>query len=97
MNLSAEEGTEHNNKKLRFNREHHSRKFSVTKGLRDIFMRSIYSSDPKILRILEESLIQSRDSKTEMSQSVIDLLESTDSNNPDSSESDTDSVISMVL
>ena len=60
-------------------------------------MRSTYSSDPKILRHLEESLVKSRSSETPMSQEVFDLLESTDSNNPDSLESDTDSVISMVL
>ena len=39
---------EHNNKFLRFNREHHSRKSSPTKSLQDIFMRSLYSCYPKV-------------------------------------------------
>ena len=59
-------------------------------------MRSTYSSDPKILRILEESLIPSRSSEIPMSQDVINLLESNDSNTMES-ESDSESVISVIL
>ena len=73
--LPSEEGQEHNNKKLRFNREHHSRKSCVTKGLQDIFMHSTYASDPKILSILEESLTKSRSPEMPMSQEVIDMLD----------------------
>ena len=62
---------------MRFNREHHSRKHSVKKGLQDIFLRSTYSSDPKILTILEESLLKAR-SEIPMSQDVKNLLESDD-------------------
>ena len=69
---------EHNNKFLRFNREHHSRKSSVTKGLQDIFNRSMYSCYPRILLILEESLIPRRPEPNELSQDVINLLESSD-------------------
>ena len=50
-------------------------------------MRSTYSSDPKILSILEESLLPLRPEKPP-SQDVINLLESSDSNNEPDSESD---------
>ena len=126
---------EHNNKFLRFNREHHSRKSSPTKSLQDIFMRSLYScfprgcrtfplrafsttrinhrlfkhelfkhelksswlkslelklgveksrvemscNHPKVLLILQESLIPLRPEPHELSQDVINLLESSGS------------------
>ena len=55
-------------------------------------MRSTYSSDPKILSILEESLLPLRP-ELPPSQDVINLLESYDSNNESESDiSDSDSI-----
>ena len=41
-----------------------------------MFMHSTYASDPRILSLLEESLVPSRSSEEPMSQNVIDMLES---------------------
>ena len=56
----SEEGSEHNNIIIRQNREHHSRQFSLKVNLEDCFMRSVHSSDPEILEIIEKELLSKR-------------------------------------
>ena len=48
--LFSEEGTEHNNKKVRHNREHHARQSSLEYNLTDVFKRSSRISSPVILK-----------------------------------------------
>ena len=48
--LFSEEGTEHNNKKVRYNREHHARQSSLEYNLTDVFKRSSRISSPIILK-----------------------------------------------
>ena len=75
-----EEGSEHNNKIVRYNREHHARQFSLQLGLLDAFHRDCNGSDPRILRIIEQS-INKNPPELHLSQSVIALLEETDDSN----------------
>ena len=56
----SEEGSEHNNKYVRQNREHHARQFSAKVNLKDVFRRSTHSSDPKILRLIANELLPKR-------------------------------------
>ena len=74
----TEEGSEHNNRYLRYNREHHSRQNSLQNNLLDTFLRDCHTCSPKILRIIEESNSSQR-SDIVLSQAVIDLL---DTDNP---------------
>ena len=94
----SEEGSEHNNKVLRQNREHHARQCSVEKNLKDIFLRSTHSSDPVILKLIQDELLPKRPSHP-IAQDVLDLCDEppidSDSSS-DSSESDNESIIDNV-
>ena len=72
--MTKEEGSEHNNKIIRFNREHHARQSSLQANLIDVFMRDTHSSDPKILKILEESNAKEKPELI-LSLEVYDMLE----------------------
>jgi hypothetical protein len=79
----SEEGPEHNNRNVRYNREHHARQSSLQIGLYDAFRRDCHSSDPRILRIIEESINRDRDeeeTELHLTQAVINLLATDDSN-----------------
>ena len=84
-------GPEHNNKNVRDNLEHHARQFSLQKGLKDAFYRDTHGSDPRILRLIEESINREK-SEIHLSQAVRNLLESDDSamtaDSDDSNDSD---------
>ena len=56
----SEEGSEHNNKYVRQNREHHARQFSQKVNLNDVFKRSTHSSDPQILRLIANEILPKR-------------------------------------
>jgi hypothetical protein len=85
-----EQGPEHNNKIVRHNREHHSRKNSLQNNLKDTFLRSTHTSDPDILEILQESLPK-KVSKP-ISLEVMKLLLTNDSDDSDSSSDSDDSM-----
>ena len=91
----SEQGSEHKNKIVRYNREHHARQFSLQLGLLDAFLRDCNGSDPRILRIIEESINKNPElTELHLSQSVIALLDevsSVDDSN-DSEMSDDSSV-----
>ena len=90
-----EQGSEHKNKIVRYNREHHARQFSLQLGLYDAFLRDCHGSSPKILRIIEESINRNPElTELHLSQSVIALLETTDDTivSTDSEMSDDSSV-----
>ena len=79
----SEEGPEHNNRNVRYNREHHARQSSLQIGLYDAFRRDCHSCDPRILRIIEESINRDRDeeeTELHLTQAVINLLATDDSN-----------------
>ena len=79
VSLILEQGSEHKNKIVRYNREHHARQFSLQLGLYDAFLRDCHGSSPKILRIIEESINRNPElTELHLSQSVIALLETTD-------------------
>ena len=88
-----EQGSEHKNKIVRYNREHHARQFSLQLGLKDAFLRDCHGSSPKILRIIEESINRNPElTELHLSQSVIALLaETDDSNNSEISDDSSDS------
>ena len=98
IGLIVEQGPENNNKYLRFNKKHHSRKSSLQKNLYDMFMRSTHTSDPEILEIIEQSL--PKKTHTPMSPEVMNLLltnvidsdsdSTSDSDNLDSDDSDSE-------
>ena len=71
---SVEEGSEHNNRNLRYNREHHAKQTSLQENLLDIFLRDTHTSDPKILRFIEDS-IAAKKSDLNLSPEVTNLLE----------------------
>ena len=91
INWPLEEGPEHNNKNVRDNREHHARQKSLQLGLLDAFHRDCYGCDPRILRIIEESINREKP-EIHLSQAVRNLLESDDSamtaDSDDSNDSD---------
>ena len=96
IDLIVEQGPENNNKYLRFNREHHSRKSTLQNNLYDMFMRSTHTSDPDILEIIEQSL--PKKSHTPMSPEVMNLLltnvidsDSDSTSSSDNSDSEMDS------
>ena len=89
IGLILEQGPEHNNKNVRFNREHHATKKSLQANLLDTFRRSTHTSDPDILEILEESL--PKKIPQPISLEVLKLLLSNDSDSDSSSDSDSDS------
>ena len=89
--ICQEEGPEHNNRNIRYNREHHARQTSLQVGLLDAFRRDCHKSDPKILRILEESIDRKDHSDFHLTQNVLDLLEDSDDKSNDSSKSSDDS------
>ena len=84
----VEQGPEHNNKIVRHNKKHHSRKSSLQKNLKDTFLRSTHTSDPVILEILQESLPK-KVSKP-ISLEVMKLLLTIDSDSSSDSSSDSD-------
>ena len=88
-----EQGSEHKNKIVRYNREHHARQFSLQLGLKDAFLRDCHGSSPKILRIIEESINKNPElTELHLSQSVIALLaETEESNNSEMSDDSSDS------
>ena len=88
--LSVEEGPEHKNKNLRNNREHFSRQNSLQNGLLDIFLRSTYASDPKILKIIENSLPtkSSKPISPEVNELLLDDNAILSDSNSDSDESE---------
>ena len=88
--MTKEEGSEHNNKVIRFNREHHARQSSLQKNLIDVFMRDTHSSDPKILKILEESNAKEK-SELILSPEVFNMLEFKSNEFVESDSSDSDS------
>ena len=93
VSLILEQGSEHKNKIVRYNREHHARQFSLQLGLKDAFLRDCHGSSPKILRIIEESINKNPElTELHLSQSVIALLaETDDSNNSEMSDNSSDS------
>ena len=70
----SEEGSEHNNKKIRQNREHHARQMSVKLNLLDVFRRSVHSSDPLILQHIEEEVVNKRNSRP-IPEEVLELFD----------------------
>ena len=54
--LCTEQPSEHCNKIVTGNREHHSRQNSVANSLADVFNRQHYSADPKILSLMTHFL-----------------------------------------
>ena len=86
----VEQGPEHNNKIVRHNKKHHSRKSSLQKNLYDTFMRSTHTSDPDILEILQESL--PKKVSRPISLEVMKLLLNNDSDDSDSSSDSDDSM-----
>ena len=82
----VEQGPEHNNKIVRHNKKHHSRKNGLQNNLYDTFMRSTHTSDPDILEILQQSLPK-KVSKP-ISLEVMKLLLTNDSDSDSSSDSD---------
>ena len=89
IDLIIEQGPEHNNKNVRFNREHHASKKSLQDNLLDTFKRSTHTSDPDILEILEKSLPKQISKPTSLE--VIKLLVATDSDDSDSCSESFDS------
>ena len=75
---------------IRFNREHHARQSSLQANLIDVFMRDTHSSDPKILKILEESNAKEK-SELILSPEVFDMLEFKSNEFVESDSSDSDS------
>ena len=88
---------EHNNRNLRYNREHHAQQFSLQDNLLDIFLRDTHGSSPKILRLIEESneTLKSK-SNVIISPEVIELLEA-DLTDVVMSDDSADSVASRVF
>ena len=87
----SEEGPEHNNRNVRYNREHHARQSSLQIGLYDAFRRDCHSSDPRILRIIEESINRNREedeTELHLTQAVINLLATDSVRSDDSDDSD---------
>ena len=75
---------------IRFNREHHARQSSLQANLIDVFMRDTHSSDPKILKILEESNAKEK-SELILSPEVFNMLEFKSNEFVESDSSDSDS------
>ena len=71
--LCAEQGSEHANKVVCNDREHHSRQSNVGKNLADVFNRRHYSADPKISAILCKKLMKNHNKKN-LSKEVLELL-----------------------
>ena len=70
----SEEGSEHNNKIVRYNREHHARQISIKDNLKDCFVRSSNASDPVILHMIEEQILRKRSSERPISAEAYELL-----------------------
>ena len=88
IDLIVEQGPEHNNKNVRFNREHHASKKSLQDNLLDTFRRSTHTSDPDILEILEKSLPKTVSKP--ISLEVMKLLLGNDSDSSSDSSMDSD-------
>ena len=88
IDLIVEQGPEHNNKNVRFNREHHASKKSLQDNLLDTFRRSTHTSDPDILEILEKSLPKTVSKP--ISLEVMKLLLGNDSDSSSDSSIDSD-------
>ena len=88
---------EHNNRNIRYNREHHAQQSSLQDNLLDIFLRDTHGSSPKILRLIEESneTLKSK-SNVIISPEVIELLEA-DLTDSVMSDDSVDSVASRVF
>ena len=63
---------------MRFNREHHCRQTSLQYNLLDAFLRDTHGSDPRILRLIEESNPPKKSNET-LSPRVIPLLQNDNS------------------
>ena len=61
--LCTEQPSEHCNKIVMGNREHHSRQNSVATNFADVFNRQHYSADPKILFLMSKKLIKNQKRK----------------------------------
>ena len=70
---------------LRNNREHHSRKGSLQASLEDVFLRQTHISDPKILKIIENS--RPEHEHKPISPEVLALLVESDESHSDSNDS----------
>ena len=70
----SKEGSEHNNKIVRYNREHHARQISIKDNLKDCFVRSSNASDPVILHMIEEQILRKRSSERPISAEAYELL-----------------------
>ena len=71
--LCTEQPSEHANKIVCNDREHHGRQRDVGENLGDVFNRRHYSADPKISAILSKKLLKNQ-RKEKLSNDVLELL-----------------------